>query len=178
MAAIVILGKGDYAQTPLDQLPGWYLAHVLGGVAKDCPWEGLTEEQQAAVIAEDKRRRAGAPTKQKPVEPASSLESAQETHAKQVLQDTGGAAASAAPVVPETAEAKAAAEAESARLTGKGARKAKVAAESSASEANDIIASADLEELDNIEKAEQAGKNRVSVHAAIEKRRTELTAPE
>jgi len=134
------LDKGRFPSTPLEELPDWYLAHVLGGAAYDCPWDSLTTDEQKAIIDENARRKGGA--------------------------DGAATDAKIEAAVDATVP-----------TTGKGSRKAKAAAEGSVSDAQDIIAAADLEELSVIEKAENAGKNRVGVHAAIDKRRVELTPP-
>lgn len=147
-STIVKLGKGAYPDTPLEAIPGWYLGMVLGGAAADCPWDGLTLEQQDAVVAENKRRKGAA-------------------------EETAATAADAAAQTASDARVEAAVDA-AVPTTGKGSRKAKNAAEGTVTEAHDIIAGADLEELGVIEKAENAGKNRVTVHAMIDKRKAEL----
>lgn len=54
--AVTVIDRGDYHHTLLSAWPGWYLHHVLGGVAKDLPWDGLSEEEKAGVQEEAARR--------------------------------------------------------------------------------------------------------------------------
>lgn len=150
-----VLNRGPYPDSLPEQMPGWYLTHLVGSVG-EIAWESLDADQQAAIKAEIEKRDQG--------------KGVPEAVKSPVEAGPPAATSTTAPAsVPATTEPE--------PLTGKGSRKAKAAAEGTVDEAHDIIAAAALDELDVIEKAEAAGKNRVGVHAAIEKRRNELTAP-
>lgn len=164
------LGRGQFAFTPLTILPGWYLQHLVGGIA-DVKWESLSDDEKAAVQAELKARvdASGAPLGSSPVEPVSTLESAQETHAKRTIAATGGVGktptgetAPASPAGSETTEPPAGTPVLDTMTVG---------------EAKEFIATvATVEELDTLRKAEKAGKARVGVLDAIDARKAELKA--
>ena len=66
---IVLLGAGEYAQTPIGQIPTWYLAHLMGDAVDNLKWRQLTKEQQQA-IRDERDRRAKVLEGQPQVQPA------------------------------------------------------------------------------------------------------------
>lgn len=152
---ILDVDKGQYARATLVSIPTYYLGHLLADQGQDgLRWSDLSGKTQMAVRDEINRRKPA------PAEPPAEVP---ET----------GAGTGSTPALGEPELAGANTDVDD-HLTGPGARKAKTAAESVAEDAIAIIAVASLDELVNIEKAETAGKNRVTVNAAIAKRRAEL----
>lgn len=152
---VLDVDKGQYARATLVSIPTYYLGHLLADQSQDSlRWSDLSPKTQMAVRDEINRR--------KPVPAAPPV----------VAVETGTGTGNT-PALGES-EPEGADLALDDKLTGPGARKAKTAAESNAEDAISIIAVASLDELVNIEKAEVAGKDRVTVNAAIAKRRAEL----
>jgi hypothetical protein len=175
----VLYGVGQYATTPLNQVPDWYLAHVMGDAA-DVKWHQLTKEQQAAFKEERDRRNNRVPAGIAPPPlPVSDLTSLQELDAKaktlMALEADGvargeAAAAAATDVSPDGSP-------ESTSTPASSTFKTEKVTEANVADAEARITKVKtVEDLDAIEAAEKAGKNRVGIQIAIDNRRAALAA--
>ncbi len=177
------INRGQFAFTPIENLPGWYLTHLVGGIA-DVKWDELTEGLQGAIQAEVRKREAetGPAGQNPPLRPRSGLESAQETHARNVatgaVPPADGKAIGADAVGAQAPPAGAPPASETAPSSTFTAAAFDVTA-ATVDEAHTYIATVfSIDELDALKKTEKAGKDRVGVLSAIDDRKVILKAEE